>query len=218
MKHFIVRIVRMLIGLVLYSVGIAATIKANIGYAPWDVFHAGLSNTFGLSIGIIAIIVGIVLLVIVTLLGEKAGLGTILNIVLIGLMLDIFLKIIPVADSLIIGILLLVAGLFIISLGSYFYIGSGFGAGPRDNLMVVLKRKTKIPVGLGRSLIELTVTIIGWLLGGMVGPGTIISVIGIGFCIQLTFKILRFDVTSIKHETLFDTFNELRKRPNVPCL
>ena len=211
MKSFIIRFLLMIVGLTLFALGIVITIKANVGYAPWDVFHAGLANTIGLSFGTISILVGIVILVINSLFREKLGLGTILNIVLIGVFIDIIFLIdfIPTINNPVIGIAVLLLGLLIISLGSYFYIKSAFGAGPRDNLMIILARKTKIPIGICRSIIELLVTIIGWILGGMVGIGTLISVIGIGFCIQITFKILKFDVTSVKHESIIDTFKNL---------
>jgi len=201
----------MIIGLFFYALGIVMTIKANIGYAPWDVFHVGLTHKTGLSLGIVSIIVGIVLIILVTLLKEKFGLGTISNVVLIGIFVDILFYIdnFPVVENYIIGVILLISGLFIIALGSYFYIKSGFGVGPRDNLMVVLARGTKLPVGLCRSLIELLVTVIGWFLGGMVGLGTVISVIAIGFCVQIVFKLFRFDVTAVKHETLRETWLSL---------
>ena len=201
MKHFFIRVLNMIIGLMLFALGIAVTIKANIGYAPWDVFHAGLANIFGFSFGLSTIIVGIMLVIIVMLFKERIGFGTILNMILIGTFIDIifYINVIPTPKNLILGILMLTIGLFLIPIGSYFYIRSAFGAGPRDNLMIVLKRKTKIPVGICRSIIELLVTIIDWLLGGMVGIGTIISVIGIGFCIQIIFRVFRFDVTSVKH-------------------
>ena len=212
MKHFFVRLLTMITGLVFFSFGIVITIKANIGYAPWDVFHVGLANKTGLSLGIISIIVGITIAIIVTILGEKLGLGTVFNMVLIGLFIDFIFPHIPTAKNPIIGTVMLLSGLFIISLGSYFYIKSAFGAGPRDNLMIVLTRRTKLPVGLCRGIIELSVTIAGWFLGGMVGIGTVISVIGIGFCIQIIFKLFKFNVTLVKHETLSDTFLMFRKK------
>ena len=110
---------------------------------------------------------------------------------------------------------MLLAGLFFITMGSYFYIKSAFGAGPRDYLMVVLTRKTKIPVGICRTIIELLAILVGWLLGGMVGIGTIISAIGIGFFIQITFKVLNFDIVSVKHESLLDTINTVMKKEAV---
>jgi len=206
----------MIIGLFFYALGIVITIKANIGYTPWDVFHAGLANKTGLSLGTVLILVGLVIVIIVTLLKEKFGLGTVCNIILIGLFLDLLfmIDIFPTNENYFIGILLLITGLFIIAIGSYFYIKSGFGVGPRDNLMVVMARRTKLPVGLCRSLIELLVTGIGWFLGGMVGFGTIISVVAIGLCVQLVFRILRFDVTAVKHETLGETFR-LKKKDSL---
>jgi len=194
----------------LYAIGIVITIKANIGYAPWDVFHVGLANKTGLSIGLISIIVGLAIVILVTILKEKLGLGTVSNMVFIGLFIDVFFPHIPTANNPIIGTVMLIAGLFIISIGSYFYIKSAFGCGPRDSLMVVLARGTKLPVGICRIIIELLATFTGWLFGGMVGFGTVISAIGIGFFIQLVFKIFRFDVTSVKHETLGDTWKAVR--------
>jgi uncharacterized membrane protein YczE len=201
----------MIIGLILYALGIVLMINANIGYAPWEVFHVGLANTMGLSIGVSSIIAGIVIVIIVTVLGEKLGLGTICSMILTGVFIDIifYINIIPIINNLMIGIIVLIAGLFIIAIGSYFYIKSAFGVGPRDNLMVVAARKTKLPVGVCRSVIELLVTIIGWFLGGMIGIGTIISAVAIGFCVQIVFKLFRFDVTKIKHETLGDTLENI---------
>ena len=213
MKYIIVRFLNLITGLILYAVGIVITIKANIGYATWDVFHAGLAGKLGLSFGTVSIIVGVFIVILVTILGEKLGFGSIFNMILIGLFIDIIflLNIIPIAKNTIIGTVMLITGLFIISIGSYFYIKSAFGVGPRDNLMVVLARRTKLPVGLCRGALELSVTIAGWILGGMVGIGTVISVILIGFCIQLVFKVLRFDVTAVKHETMRDTCETVKK-------
>ena len=213
MKHFLLRLLSITTGLFLNAVGIVVTIKANIGYAPWDVFHVGFANKTGLSIGTVSIIVGMMIVIIVVILGEKLGFGTILNMILIGLFIDLIflINVIPMAESLVTGIVMLITGLFIISMGSYFYIKSAFGAGPRDNLMVVLARRTKLPIGLCRGVIELLATIVGWILGGMVGIGTVISVIAIGFCIQMVFKLFKFDVTAIKHETLGETLATIRK-------
>ena len=217
MRQYIARFIRLMGGLFLYALGIIFTLKANIGYAPWEVFHVGLSSVTGISLGLITILVGLVVVIITTLLKEKLGLGTILNMIFIGIVIDIinWLDIIPKATNMVPGIIMLIAGLFIIALGSYFYMGSAFGAGPRDSLMVALTRMTKLPVGVCRAIIELTVMIIGWLLGGMVGIGTVISVFATGFCIQVTFKLLKFDTTKIQHETMDQTFNKLKKANKV---
>ncbi|MCL2130080.1 MAG: hypothetical protein FWH35_06995 [Treponema sp.] len=213
MKSFFIRFINMIFGLFLYALGIVVTVKANIGYAPWDVFHYGLSNTFNISFGSCSIIVGTIIMAVLLLLKEKIGLGTIFNIILIGLFLDIilFIDLIPIPLNFALGIIMLLAGLFIIALGSYFYIKTAFGTGPRDSLMVVLARRTKIPIGICRSAVELAATLAGWFLGGLVGVGTVISVIGIGFCIQIVFRIFNFDATIIKHESLYDTFKFFKK-------
>ena len=200
-------------GLFLYALGIVLSIRANIGYAPWEVFHVGIAQKTGISIGTASILTGLVIIALVLLLGEKIGFGTIFNMVLVGLFIDLIfmLDLIPKQEKLVFGIPMLIIGLFVISVASYFYIRAAFGAGPRDSLMVVLNRKTHLPVGVCRSAIEFAVTIIGWLLGGMVGIGTVISVVAIGFFIQFTFAILKFVPSAVKHETLLQTYRSLKK-------
>jgi len=212
MNQYLIRLLRLVSGLILYAFGIVITMNAHIGFAPWDAFHAGLAKTIGMNIGTASIIVGVIIGIITLLLGEKLGLGTILNMVLIGVFLDKFIefKIIPVASNLMIGIIMIIVGLFIIALASYFYIGSAFGAGPRDSLMVALTRKTGLPVGVCRGTIELIAVFVGWRLGGMIGIGTIISAFAIGFCIQATFKLFKFDAAGVKHETLDGTYKILK--------
>jgi uncharacterized protein len=214
LPNFLLRLLRLTFGLLLYALGIVLTLKAHIGYAPWDVLHVGLAKTMGISIGLASIIVGIIILIGTVILGEKLGLGTVLNMIVIGVFLDIILKInlIPQVNNFILGIFVLIIGLFIISLATYFYIGSGFGAGPRDSLMVALARKTKLPIGLCRGTIEVTAVLIGWRLGGMVGIGTLISAFSIGFSIQLTFKVLHFDAKKVAHESLTATYQGLTNK------
>ncbi len=216
MKSFYMRLLRLLWGLFLYSLGIVFTLKANIGYAPWEVFHVGFAKTAGISIGTASIITGLVIGILSIMLGEKLGLGTILNMILIGVFLDVILilKFIPTANNFAFGLIMMFSGMFIISLASYYYIGSGFGAGPRDSLMVALTRKTKLSVGICRGSIELMAVFVGWRLGGMVGLGTIISAFAIGFCIQITFKIFKFDPAMIKHNTLDQTWRSIFKHEN----
>ena len=201
----------MIFGLILFSFGLIFVIRANLGAAPWDVLHTGIAGTTGMSIGTASIAIGIVILIIIKLWDHKLGLGTIANILLIGIFIDVILKadFIPKMNNIAGALTMLVAGCFAISTGSYFYIKSAFGAGPRDSLMVLLAQKTKFPVGICRGTIELFVTITGWLLGGMVGFGTVIYVIGISFCIQITFRLFKFDVTVVKHESLGDTLAAL---------
>lgn len=209
--NFIVRLYKLVFGLFLYALGIMVTINASIGYSPWDVFHVGLSKTTGLSLGTISISVGFLIIILTTILGEKFGIGTVLNMLLIGTFIDIIIKldIIPVASNYIIGFIMLIVGILIISFATYFYISPGFGAGPRDGLMIALSRKLNLSIGWCRGIIEFVAAIGGYFLGGMLGLGTIIFVVMIGFCVQYTFKLLNFDPKTIKHESIKDTFEYL---------
>ena len=203
----------MICGLFLFALGKVFIINAQIGYIPWDVLAVGLAKTIGLSIGNIIIMMSVFIVMLIFLLGEKIGLGTFLNMILVGIYLDLimFVNIVPKIDNVILGIIMVITGLFLIALGSYFYISSGFGAGPSDSLMVAFTRKTGLPIGLCRAIIEILVVTTGWMLGGMVGIGTVLAVLGIGFCIQLVFTLFHFNATKIKHETLNDTWKTIQK-------
>ncbi|MDD3640776.1 MAG: hypothetical protein PHQ99_06200 [Atribacterota bacterium] len=214
MKDIYQRIIRLMWGLFLYSFGILLTVNAHIGYAPWDVLHVGIADTVGLTIGSISILLGIFIVIITVLLGEKVGLGTICNMIFIGLFFDSIyaLKIIPVPENTFLAIVMLITGLFIIAFATYFYISTGFGAGPRDGLMVALARITKLPIGICRGVIEFMAVVSGWLLGGMVGIGTVLAAFGIGFCVQITFYFLKFDATKVEHETIAYTYRKYFKK------
>lgn len=208
MRKFFLRLIHLILGLFICSSGIAITLRAQIGYLPWDVFHTGLAKTMGISIGTATIGAGTVIILLVLLLREKIGLGSLFNMVLVGLFLDfiLWLEVIPESSSFSLSVVMLIAGLFIIALGSYFYIGSAFGAGPRDSLMVALARKTRLPIGVCRGAVELTALLCGWRLGGMVGIGTVISALLVGFCLQSTFRVFKFDPTQVQHQTLGEVY------------
>jgi len=214
LRNFWLRFAKLMFGLILYGLGIVMTMKANLGFAPWDVFHQGTANVFGMTIGSASIAIGLIICIIVALAGEKLGLGTILNMLVIGVVVDttLFLDIIPTMNGWIRGVAMMMAGLLVISLASYFYIDSGFGAGPRDSLMVVLERKTHLPVGVCRAMVEGSAVLVGWFLGGPVGFGTVLAAFGIGFCIQLVFFLLKFETTKVQHETLQTTLRHFVSR------
>lgn len=211
MNATLVRLVRLFFGLFLYALGIVLTMQAHIGYAPWEVFHAGLAKVMGVQIGTITILVGIVIGLAVMVSGERIGFGTLCNMVFVGLFMNLLLdaNLVKELTNPILGIIQLVAGLFIIALASFFYISSGFGAGPRDSLMVLLSRKTHFSVGTCRGAIEVSVTLAGFLMGGLLGWGTLLSAVLIGFCIQITFRLLRFDPKNVRHEDLVESFRKL---------
>lgn len=208
MNNYVKRIIKLIFGLFLYSLGSFLTIQANIGLAPWEAFSMGGAYLTHISYGNIVVITGLIIIIIDFALKEKVGFGTILNAILIGKFVDLiqFTNIIPKMSNLGLGLLMLLLGQVVICIGSYFYIGSSLGCGPRDALIVALgKRMPKVPIGAIRGLLEGTVLIIGWLLGAKVGIGTAIYVLGIGFVLQFTFKLLHFDVKNIEHESISDT-------------
>lgn len=213
MNHYIGRITTLLLGLFLFSLGSFLTIQANIGLAPWEAFSMGGAYLTHLSYGDIVVITGLLIIIVDIALKETVGLGSILNAILIGKFVDLIqaTNLIPQMTSLVPGLLMLLLGQVIICIGSYFYIGSALGCGPRDALMVALgKRLPNIPIGAIRGLLEGTVLMIGWLLGAKVGIGTAIYVLGIGFILQFTFKLLRFDVKNVEHESIADTVTVLK--------
>lgn len=211
MHATLLRLVRLFFGLFLYALGIVLTMQAHIGYAPWEVFHAGLAKVMGVQIGTVTIWVGVVIGLAVMASGERIGLGTLCNMVFVGLFMNILLdaNLIKELTNPVLGVVQLVAGLFVIALASFFYISSGFGAGPRDSLMVLLSRKTRFSVGTCRGAIEVSVTLAGYLMGGLLGWGTLLSAVLIGFCIQITFRLLRFDPKAVKHEDLLESWRKL---------
>lgn len=212
MKNYILRTVRLIFGLFLFAMGLVLSIQANIGLAPWDAFSMGISKISGISYGKIVILVGVAIIGADLLLKEKIGFGSVLNAILIGSFVDLIqaADVIPMMANFWTGTLMLLCGLALISVASYFYIGAGLGCGPRDALMVALVRRfPKVSVGWIRSLLEGSVLVIGWLLGGKVGLGTVLSVFGIGVLLDLTFKIFNFDITTINHESLIDTIKAI---------
>lgn len=211
MNDFFVRTSKVIFGLSIYALGLVLSIHANIGLAPWDAFSIGVSGVTGISYGVVSIITGIIILIVVVgWLKEKIGIATVLNTILIGVFVDLLqsYNIIPYMTNFFLGILMLLTGQVVVSFATYFYIGPGLGCGPRDTLMVALgKAFPTIPIGAVRGVIEGTVLIIGWLLGAKVGLGTVIAVFGMGFIMQMTFKLLHFEVREVDHESLFQTIS-----------
>lgn len=210
--EYAIRTARLLFGLFLFALGQYLIIKANIGLSPWVAFSMGFSYLTGMTYGVATVVISFSVLAADYFLKEKIGFGTILNSLLIGPFVDMihFFGVIPEMSSFLSGVAVLLIGQLAICVGSYFYIGASMGCGARDSLMVALcRRAPKVPVGAIRGLLEGTVLIVGWLLGAKVGIGTVISVFGIGFLLQLTFDFLRFDVKSIVHEDIADTVKTL---------
>jgi uncharacterized membrane protein YczE len=173
------RLPRLIAGLVLCGVGISLMIAADLGLAPWDVLHQGLSERTGIPIGTVSILVGFVLLLAWLPLHEKYGVGTLCNVILIGLVIDVMLPLLPDDAPTGVRIAMLLVGAFLFGPGSGLYIGVRLGAGPRDGLMTAIANRGH-PVWLVRTVIEASVLVVGFALGGSVGVGTLLFAATIG--------------------------------------
>lgn len=198
----ITSIIKLFFGLFLYAVGEVMTINAKLGLAPWDVFHQGLAKTFNITIGQATIIVSVIIVLVNSILRERIGWGTLSNMLLIGFFMDILMKnnLVPAFNNIILRTAMMLIGMFILGVASCIYLGVRLGAGPRDGLMIALTKKTGKSVRTIRTFIEVSVLIIGFILGGSVGVGTIIMAVLVGFFIQFVFKIFKFDVKKIQHK------------------
>lgn len=213
-QGFLIRFIKLNFGLFLFGMGIVFTISADIGLSPWDILSAGLAKLLGISFGQSSILQGIVYVFIVWLGKEAIGLGTLFNMVFIGTYVDLISStgIIAPGESFVMRYLFFFTGLVIVCFASYEYISSGFGAGPRDALMVLITRRTPLSVGVSRTLLESTAAVVGYLLGGKLGIGTFVAAICTGFIMQQVFKLLKFKPTEVNHETLLDSLKMLTKK------
>ena len=174
------RLIQLYVGLVTFAFGEALIIQAQLGVMSWDVLHQGLAKHFGLSIGQWSIVVGVLVLLLWIPLREKPGLGTVSNVLVIGACLDLFLRSVPVPTSIGWRVGLLLIGILLNGVATAAYIGARFGPGPRDGLMTGLVRVTHWPVGWIRTGIEVSVVVVGYLLGGNLSVGTVLFVLTIG--------------------------------------
>lgn len=178
------RLTQLVIGLFLYGWSMAMLVRSSLGLDPWDVLHEGLANRLPFTFGQITIGVGALVLLLWIPLRQKPGIGTLLNVILIGLAADIGLAVLPVATDLVPRILLLVGGVVANGLAGALYVGARLGPGPRDGLWVAICQRTGASIRLVRSIIELTVLGLGWLLGGTLGIGTVVYALAIGPLVQ----------------------------------
>jgi uncharacterized membrane protein YczE len=178
-------------GLLCFGVGVAVMVQAGLGLSPWESLHQGISYRTGIPIGTVSILLGVPILALWLPLGERLGVGTVLNVVVIGLVTNLTLPLLPKFNTLGWQLVEMVLGIVIIGIGSGLYLSSKLGAGPRDGLMMGLSRRTGRSIRLTRTVIELSVLAIAWLLGGTIGIGTVAFALGIGPVVQLTFRILR---------------------------
>lgn len=186
------RLPRLLGGLVLGGVGIAGMVRAELGLPPWSVLDHGINVHTGIPIGTVSILVGAVVLATWLILRERPGLGTVLNIIVIGVVIDLTLWLLPPTENLALRVAYLVVGVFIWGPGSGLYIGAGLGPGPRDGLMTGLAARGVGSVRVVRTGLELTALAVGWLLGGSVGIGTLAFALTIGPNVQFFLERLSY--------------------------
>jgi uncharacterized membrane protein YczE len=214
MEKIIKRVAKLFLGLWLYALGIVMTINANLGLAPWEVFHQGLSQNFGITMGQASIYMGVILVIMDSLFGERLGWGTLLNMIFIGVFLDILMlnHLVPAFQSVVPSFIMMLLGMFTIGVASYFYISAGLGSGPRDGLMVALTKKTTKSVRFIRNCIELSVLAAGYVLGGSVGIGTVIMALSTGHFIQFALRLFKYNLKDTKHRFIDEDIKYLYDR------
>jgi uncharacterized membrane protein YczE len=188
--------------------GVYMTIQANIGAGPWDVLNLGLSKTFGILYGTASVAVSYAILGIDIALKEPIGIAMFIDAFVVGKSVDLFnrLNVIPKCDSLTSGIPVMIIGLIIMAYTQFTYMSAALGCGPRDTLLVALaKRAKKIPIGAVSITLLSLATLIGWLLGGPVGIGTLICAFATGPIMQMAFTSVKFDATGVHHQHLTDS-------------
>lgn len=184
------RVIQLLVGLVLYGIGCAMTIQAGLGVDPWTVLAEGLSIRTGIGIGWITNILGFVVLLLWIPLRQKPGIGTIANILLVGTSMQAALWLIPPISGPFAQFAVLLGGIVVVAIASGLYIGAHFGPGPRDGLMTGMHGRLGWPIWTCRALVELSVLLIGWLLGGTVGIGTVLFAFLIGPLVHVALPLL----------------------------
>ena len=172
-------------GLALFGLGEGLLIVSFTGASPWSVLAQGISLNVNLSIGMITFLISISVLILWIPLGQKPGMATILNALIISLMIDLCIKFVPTPSSYYNQLILAIVSVVTVGIGGGIYLVSNLGAGPRDGLMVGLQEKTNLPIALVRATLEISVVSIGWYLGGTVGIGTLLFAFGIGPCVAL---------------------------------
>lgn len=193
-RRSILRYLALLSGLFIIANGIVFTIRADLGVNPWDVFHIGIASQTGFTIGRVMQGVGLILIAVSYILKVRLYIGTVLNMIFLGLFVDLIIgwDYVPLLELLWQRIPLYIAGVVLFGLGIAFYISANLGAGPRDSLMLALTKASRFRVGTIRTFMEITVATTGFFLGGPLGLGTVIFALSIGFFMELGFTFVRW--------------------------
>ena len=214
-KRIVLQWAQIVSGLLVFSLGVHLTIFANIGLAPWDCLGMGIAKHTPLNYGVSMTAMAVIILGIDLLLKERIGFGTIIDALLTGNFVQMYNDLNPLSpnEQIWSGILLMTAGFVFMALGMLIYMKGKQCCGPRDALLVGLgKRFPKIPIGLVEIALWGAVTLIGWLLGGPVGIGTLVSTFGAGLVMQAVYSILRFEPRTVNHRDVIAVIRELQKQ------
>ena len=187
------RLPGLLVGLVMFGLGIALMAQAGLGLGPWEAFHQGLGRLFGLELGTVSVILGLPILLLWWPLGEQPGIGTILNVLLIGTATNIGIAFLPAAQGVPEQVAMMLAGVVVIGIGSGLYLAADLGAGPRDGLMTGIHHRFGWSIRRARTMVELTVLVAGFLLGGTIGIGTLVFAVAIGPLVQVFLALFDRD-------------------------
>lgn len=211
------RIIKMLwsaLVMIFIGFGIYLQIEADIGFPSWNALNQGFSIVFPITYGTASILIGLSIVLVDVIMKEPIGMGTIIDAIFVGLGCDLFawLDPVPEMNSLVLKILLFVLSLFILSIGQYLYMITGLSCGPRDAFTVAVgKRFRRISIGTVNNIISIIVLIISFLMGAKIGIGTVISVFGLGFVMDITFRAVHFEPRSVEHEDILSTLRVLLK-------
>lgn len=204
-KKIIRQWIRIVLGLLVFSLGVHLTIKANIGLAPWDCLGMGVANHTPLNYGLAMTVMSVIILGIDLLLKERIGYGTVIDALLSGIFVQMFNDANPLPENknMILGIGIMFAGFVLMAVGMWIYMRGEQCCGPRDSLLVGLgKRLPKVPIGIVGMMLWVTVLLAGWLLGGPVGIGTLISAFGEGLVMQVVYNLLHFEPRKVRHRDI----------------
>lgn len=214
MKQEALKYLKLVLGLLLCALGVVTILNSNLGLSPWDVLNQGLNKTIGITLGEANLLVGAVVVLFSIFLKQPIGSGTVINFLLVGVFIDmyIYLDIVPKGDILLKKILILIVGILIFSYGCYVYISTGLGCGPRDGLMMILTKKSNYSLWKIKTCIEIVVFGFGYILGGTIGIGTVVSSLCVGPLIQYFFKVNSQDIKKLEHRSLVSEFKFLKRK------
>lgn len=207
-KQIVLGWLKIVLGLLVFALGVHLTIYANIGLAPWDCLGMGIANRTPLNYGLSMTLIAVAVLLTDIIMKERIGFGTVIDALLTGNFIQLFNTVnpFPENDNMWLGIGIMLVGFVFMALGMWIYMSAEQCCGPRDSLLVALgKRLPKIPIGLVEILLWSVVLLAGWLLGGQVGIGTLISTFGAGLVMQLVYSLIKFEPRNLKHKSLTET-------------